>query len=127
MNLEFNLPSAILELPDNRYFTIGEVSSLCDLTPSILRYWETEFPSLKPATRKGNRRYYRKADIAFILKIKHLLYTQGFTIEGARKAISTKSTKTVNSEPKKSESSVSQSEINNIINELIELEDILSN
>lgn len=120
MTLEIKFDSSIATLPDNRYFTIGEVSQLCDLNASILRYWESEFPKLKPATRKGNRRYYLKTDILFILKIKHLLYTQGFTIEGARKALQAKPKPLNSSKPNK------PSEINSIINELIELDNLLS-
>lgn len=119
MNLEIRVPQSILDLPGTRYFKIGEVSSLCDLNASILRYWESEFPCLKPITRKGNRRYYKKADILLILKIKTLLYTQGFTIDGARNVIN--QSKLVANQP------VKHSEIKHIINELIELEDILSN
>ena len=49
-------------IPAKRYFTIGEVSELCDVKPHVLRYWETEFPSLEPAKRRGNRRYYQRHD-----------------------------------------------------------------
>ncbi len=71
-----------LELPDKKYFTIGEVSELCDLKSHVLRYWEKEFPMLRPVKRRG-RRYYQHKDIQLVMEIKHLLYEQGFTIEGA--------------------------------------------
>ena len=72
------------EIPAKRYFTIGEVSELCDVKPHVLRYWETEFPSLEPAKRRGNRRYYQRQDVILIRQIRSLLYEQGFTIGGAR-------------------------------------------
>ncbi|MFC4727912.1 MerR family transcriptional regulator [Coralloluteibacterium thermophilus] len=71
-------------IPAKRYFTIGEVSELCDVKPHVLRYWETEFPSLKPAKRRGNRRYYQRHDVLMIRQIRGLLYEQGYTIGGAR-------------------------------------------
>ena len=71
-------------IPDKIYFTIGEASKLCVLEQHVLRYWEQEFSQLKPVKRQGNRRYYQRKDILFIRKIKHLLYNEGFTIEGAR-------------------------------------------
>ena len=75
-----NLPP----IPNKIYFTIGEVSDLCLVKPYVLRYWEQEFPHLRPSTRRGNRRYYQRTDILLIRKIKDLLYEQGFTIDGAR-------------------------------------------
>lgn len=74
----------LLAIPDKRYFTIGEVSTLCALKPHVLRYWEQEFPQLKPTKRRGNRRYYQHEDIIAIRKIRHLLYEKGFTLSGAR-------------------------------------------
>ena len=75
-------------IPDKLYFTIGQVSELCDLKPHVLRYWEQEFPQLKPMKRRGNRRYYQQKDVVMIRKIKELLYEEGFTIEGARQRLS---------------------------------------
>ena len=71
-------------IPGKRYFTIGEVSELCDVKPHVLRYWETEFPSLKPVKRRGNRRYYQRHDVLMVRQIRSLLYEQGYTIGGAR-------------------------------------------
>jgi len=71
-------------IPAKRYFTIGEVSELCDVKPHVLRYWETEFPSLKPVKRRGNRRYYQRQDVMMVRQIRGLLYEQGYTISGAR-------------------------------------------
>jgi DNA-binding transcriptional MerR regulator len=71
-------------IPGKRYFTIGEVSDLCLVKPHVLRYWEQEFPQLKPLKRRGNRRYYQRQDVLVIRQIRSLLYEQGFTIGGAR-------------------------------------------
>lgn len=71
-------------IPDKRYFTIGEVSDLCQVKPHVLRYWEQEFPQLKPTKRRGNRRYYQQRDVMIVRDIRTLLYEQGFTIQGAR-------------------------------------------
>ena len=79
-----------IKIPSKRYFTIGEVSELCDVKTHVLRYWEQEFPSLAPVKRRGNRRYYQRHDVLLIRKIRNLLYEQGFTIEGARTHLSGK-------------------------------------
>ncbi|SRR5690606_19451901 len=71
-------------IPAKRYFTIGEVSELCSVKPHVLRYWEQEFPQLKPVKRRGNRRYYQRQDVLLIRQIRSLLYEQGYTIGGAR-------------------------------------------
>ena len=71
-------------IPGKRYFTIGEVSELCAVKPHVLRYWEQEFPQLKPVKRRGNRRYYQRHDVMLIRQIRSLLYVEGFTISGAR-------------------------------------------
>lgn len=72
-----------IELPDKKYFTIGEVSELCDLKPHVLRYWEQVFPQLEPSKRRG-RRYYQRRELELVLEIKTLLHDQGFTIPGAK-------------------------------------------
>jgi DNA-binding transcriptional MerR regulator len=74
-------------IPGKRYFTIGEVSDLCAVKPHVLRYWEQEFPQLKPVKRRGNRRYYQRQDVLVIRQIRALLYDQGFTIGGARQRL----------------------------------------
>ena len=71
-------------IPDKLYFSISEVGALCDLKPHVLRYWEQEFSQLSPSKRRGNRRYYQRKDVLLARQIKHLLYVQGYTIEGAR-------------------------------------------
>jgi DNA-binding transcriptional MerR regulator len=75
-------------IPPKRYFTIGEVGELCAVKPHVLRYWEAEFPQLKPVKRRGNRRYYQRQDVILIRQIKSLLYEQGYTIGGARQKMS---------------------------------------
>jgi len=75
-------------IPGKRYFTIGEVSELCQVKPHVLRYWEQEFPQLKPVKRRGNRRYYQRHDVLMVRQIRNLLYEQGFTIGGARQQLS---------------------------------------
>ncbi len=69
------------------FYSIGEVSTLTGLKSHILRYWESEFPTLKPEKRSNGRRAYRKSDILLILAIKKLLYEEGYTIAGARKKL----------------------------------------
>ena len=80
-------------IPNKRYFTIGEVSELCKVKPHVLRYWEQEFPQLKPVKRRGNRRYYQRHDVILIRQIRSLLYDQGYTIGGARLQLSGESAK----------------------------------
>ena len=71
-------------IPAKRYFTIGEVSELCGVKSHVLRYWEQEFSQLKPVKRRGNRRYYQHHEVLLVRRIRELLYSQGFTISGAR-------------------------------------------
>jgi DNA-binding transcriptional MerR regulator len=75
------------DIPRKRYFAIGEVSELCEVKPHVLRYWEQEFPQLKPVKRRGNRRYYQQDDVLMVRRIRSLLYEQGFTIGGARQRL----------------------------------------
>jgi len=78
------MEKTLLPIPAKRYFTIGEVSELCDVKPHVLRYWEQEFTQLRPMKRRGNRRYYQHHEVLMIRRIRDLLYDQGFTISGAR-------------------------------------------
>ena len=80
-------PAQLPEIPHKRYFAIGEVSDLCAVKPHVLRYWEQEFPQLRPVKRRGNRRYYQPEDVAMVRRIRSLLYDQGFTIGGARQRL----------------------------------------
>ena len=101
-------------IPGKRYFTIGEVSDLCGVKPHVLRYWEQEFPQLKPVKRRGNRRYYQRQDVLMFRQIRSLLYEQGFTIGGARQKMS--------GEDAKEDITQSQQIVHQI---RIELEDVL--
>src|SRR5215813_9171009 len=75
------------EIPDKLYFRIGEVAGLLAVEPYVLRYWETEFPSLAPKKSGTGHRLYRRKDVELLLRIKHLLYEKRFTIEGARQSL----------------------------------------
>jgi len=102
-------------IPGKRYFTIGEVSELCGVKPHVLRYWEQEFPQLKPLKRRGNRRYYQRQDVILIRQIRSLLYEHGFTIGGARQRLSG------------DEARVDVTQSQQIIHQLrVELEDVLN-
>jgi DNA-binding transcriptional MerR regulator len=74
-------------VPDKLYFKIGEVSRIVKVKPYVLRYWETEFDLLKPGKAPSRHRLYKKRDVELLLEIKRLLYSEGFTIEGARKKL----------------------------------------
>jgi len=74
-------------IPDKLYFRIGEVATLCRLPAYVLRFWESEFPQLKPVKSSTGQRMYRRRDVENVLHIKKLLYEQGFTIVGARQQL----------------------------------------
>ncbi|MGH9345076.1 MAG: MerR family transcriptional regulator [Terriglobia bacterium] len=76
-----------VSIPEKVYFRIGEVSQLAQTKPYVLRYWETEFPSLRPSKTHTGHRLYRRKDVETVFQIRRLLYEEGFTIEGARKQI----------------------------------------
>ena len=77
-------------IPDKLYFRIGDVSRLAGVQPYVLRYWETEFPTISPKKSGTGHRLYRRKDVEMVLEIKRLLYDKRFTIEGARKALDPK-------------------------------------
>ena len=78
------------DIPDKLFFRIGEVSQLVGVEAYVLRYWESEFPGLSPRKSSSGQRMFRRKDVELLLRIKHLLYGQKFTIEGARKALQEK-------------------------------------
>jgi DNA-binding transcriptional MerR regulator len=78
-------------IPDKLYFRIGEVATLCRLPAYVLRFWESEFPQLKPVKSSTGQRMYRRRDVESALRIKDLLYNQGFTIVGARQQLRSES------------------------------------
>jgi DNA-binding transcriptional MerR regulator len=73
-----------IEIPEKLYFRIGEVARLCRLPAYVLRFWETEFPQLKPVKSSTGQRMYRRRDVENVVRIKQLLYEEGYTIAGAR-------------------------------------------
>jgi DNA-binding transcriptional MerR regulator len=77
------------ELPDKLYFKVGEVSAITGVPAYVLRFWESEFKRIKPKRTPSGHRLYRKSDVELILKIKYLLYEKKYTIQGARKYLST--------------------------------------
>src|SRR5580692_6531256 len=81
---------AAQEIPDKLYFRIGEVARLAGIKPYVLRFWETEFPSLGPKKSGTGHRLYRRKEVEMVLEIKRLLYEKRFTIEGARKFLETR-------------------------------------
>ncbi|HET6960921.1 MAG TPA: MerR family transcriptional regulator [Terriglobia bacterium] len=83
------MPDSV-EIPNKLYFRIGEVCRLLKLEPYVLRFWESEFPTLSPTKGANGRRMYRKKDVEMVVTIKDLLYERGFTIAGARKVLSRK-------------------------------------
>ena len=113
--LELSDNNELPPIPAKRYFTIGEVSELCAVKPHVLRYWEQEFPQLKPVKRRGNRRYYQRQDVMLIRQIRSLLYEQGYTIGGARQRMTDAA-----------DGDSDDSQYNHLIKQMIvELEDVL--
>jgi DNA-binding transcriptional MerR regulator len=88
-------------IPDKLFFRIGEVSQLVGVKEYVLRYWESEFPGLSPRKSSSGQRMFRRKDVEMLLRIKHLLYDQKFTIEGARKALQEKNKPAVARETKR--------------------------
>src|ERR1700709_720493 len=76
-------------IPDKLYFRIGDVAAICEVPAYVLRFWETEFPQLKPNKGGTGQRLYRKRDVEMALRVKALLYDQGYTIPGARQVFKT--------------------------------------
>lgn len=76
-----------VQIPDKLYFKIGEVAELTGVKPHVLRYWESEIGSIRPTKNRHLQRLYRQRDIELILRLKELLYNQGYTIAGARKLL----------------------------------------
>src|SRR5437588_5473585 len=76
-----------IEIPEKLYFRIGEVARLCRLPAYVLRFWETEFPQLKPVKSSTGQRMYRRKEVEAVVRVKKLLYEEGFTIAGARQQL----------------------------------------
>ena len=90
------------EIPEKYYYKIGEVAEITNTEPYILRYWESEFPSLNPTKNSSGQRLYKKKDIETITKIKRLLYIEGFTVAGAKKKLMEETDRRQIAEEKKS-------------------------
>ena len=112
-------------IPDKLYFRIGEVATLCHLPAYVLRFWESEFPQLRPVKSSTGQRMYRKRDVESVMRIKQLLYEQGFTISGARQQMraEVKSDKSQTAIPFPTQS---VPEIQNILQGLREILELLS-
>ena len=76
-----------MRIPDKHYFKIGEVAELAGVEPYVIRYWESEFRSLRPQKSRSNQRLFRRKDVERILEIRRLLYEEGYKIEGARRRL----------------------------------------
>ncbi len=83
----FDLAAALASIPNKLFFRIGDVADILDVKTYVLRFWETEFPSVKPTKSKSGQRVYSKKDVETLMLVKHLLYVERFSIEGARKRI----------------------------------------
>ncbi|GEM_PF-378985 len=83
----FDLSASLARVPQKLFFRIGEVADLLEVKTYVLRFWETEFPMVSPSKSRSGQRVYRKKDVEMLLLIKHLLYVERFSIEGARKRI----------------------------------------
>ncbi|MBN2420409.1 MAG: MerR family transcriptional regulator [Deltaproteobacteria bacterium] len=103
---------------DKRYFRIGEVSRIIGVEPYVLRYWESEFPQIRPSRADSQQRTYQKKDLELIKEIKHLLYEEKLTLEGARKRLKKQTSKTEDIEP--------ANMLEEIKNELRNITDLLS-
>ena len=75
------------DIPDKQYFKIGEVAEIAGVEPYVLRYWETEFKTIRPEKTRSNQRLYRRRDVEVVLQIKKLLYDEGFRIDGAKRRL----------------------------------------
>ena len=122
--LELSNNNELPTIPNKRYFTIGEVSDLCQVKPHVLRYWEQEFPDLTPVKRRGNRRYYQRHEVQLIRQIRALLYVDGFTISGARNKLETEVSGTTKTAAKPAAVSEEMS-IKELIRELDEVAKLL--
>ncbi|MDQ6962616.1 MAG: MerR family transcriptional regulator [Mariprofundaceae bacterium] len=90
MKLKDKVEKTLADTSSKMFFTIGEVSKLCNVESHVLRYWETEFKHIRPLKKNGHHRLYRKHDIEQLIDIKYLLYDAGYTIKGARRHLQQK-------------------------------------
>lgn len=119
-------PPSGSDIPDKLYFRIGEVSRLCDVPAYVLRFWESEFPQLKPHKGGTGQRLYRRRDVETALHIKSLLYNEGYTIPGARQVLKTELKQKAPQLALEIETSASPQQIRKLQKELRDLLAILS-
>lgn len=82
-------PAAAVEIPDRLYYRIGDVARICGVEPYVLRFWETQFPHLKPNKGGTGQRLYRRREVELALRIRELVHKEGYTLAGARQALET--------------------------------------
>jgi DNA-binding transcriptional MerR regulator len=109
-------------IPEKAYFRIGEVSKILDVEPYVIRYWETEFRTIKPVRTKTSQRLYRKKDVQELLTIRNLLYSERFTIDGAKKQLY----KTRENREKKNTNLEENDKLIRIKQELLQIKEIFS-
>jgi DNA-binding transcriptional MerR regulator len=120
------MPDPISSLPHQPFFRIGEVARVADVEPYVLRFWETEFPMLRPTKSQTGQRLYRRSDVEIVLQIRTLLYDQGFTIAGARKHIQEEMNASKTTPPLPLDSASDQATLHAIRKELRDLLALLS-
>ncbi len=113
------------EIPDKLYFKIGEVSKLVGVAQHVLRYWETEFPSIRPQRAGSQQRLYRRVDIEMVFIIKALLHQQGYTIAGAKKRLAQEQKKGVAENLEQSHETIA-AHLSQIKSELQEIEELVN-
>jgi DNA-binding transcriptional MerR regulator len=113
-------------IPDKLYFKIGEVAEITGVKPYVLRYWESEFKMVNPSKSRSRQRLYRKSDVELIFRIKELLYEERYTINGARKKLKEMGYGRISQPELQFEKKGSKSELDKVIEELKEIQEILS-
>jgi DNA-binding transcriptional MerR regulator len=113
-------------IPEKAYFRIGEVSKIVNVEPYVIRYWETEFKTVNPVRTKTAQRLYRRKDVQELLNIKNLLYSQRFTIDGAKKQLHKTRSNGESEDKDKDKDNEKQKWLIRIKNELQQIRDIVS-
>ena len=113
-------------IPDKLYFKIGEVAEITGVKPYVLRYWESEFKMVNPSKSRSRQRLYRKSDVELIFRIKELLYEERYTINGARKKLKELGYGRISQPELQFEKVESKSALGKVIQELKEIQDLLS-
>lgn len=116
----------VYPIPDKLYFKIGEVAEITGVKPYVLRYWESEFKMVNPSKSRSRQRLYRKSDVELIFRIKELLYEERYTINGARKKLKELGYGRISQPELQFEKVESKSALDKVIQELKEIQDLLS-